>query len=124
LATFSAAGAVLVSYLQSRLLVDACLNADLTRLRRQYPIDWDPAKRHLHLLTGRANILATLSVSTSGAFRLVGLQHKATDDVIDPEDVADAFHYRLEDFTAPLSRSLDEWILEVNDFCTGITETG
>ncbi|THD21706.1 hypothetical protein D915_007219 [Fasciola hepatica] len=124
LATSSAAGAVLVACIQSRLLVDACLNADLTRLRRQYPIDWDPTKRQLHLLTGRANILATLSVSASGSFHLVGLQYKGADGLTNVEHAIDILQSKLDDFTPPLSRSLDEWISEVNDFCTGIAESG
>lgn len=122
LATSSAAGAVLVANIQSRLLVDACLNADLTRLRRLYPIDWDPTARELHLLTRRANILATLSVSTSGTFRLLRLQRKSADSSTDGEDAVDNLQSMLSEFTPPLSRTLDEWISEVDDFCTAIAE--
>ncbi|KAF8565685.1 hypothetical protein P879_08267 [Paragonimus westermani] len=132
-ATASFAPSAMIASLIFNLHVDRCLRADMVRLRSQYALDWDPGKRHLRLLTGlHGDMLATLNVTPDGAFSLIHIQRKqpwehSKNHTGDSDERAEsgltdhALLSKLDSFTPPVSRSLDEWLSEVHDFCVSLS---
>ncbi|CAH8512580.1 unnamed protein product [Dicrocoelium dendriticum] len=120
LASAALTPSALIAPLLLNLHVERSLRSDIQRLRDQYALDWDPSKRHLHLLGGsRGEILATLHITSDGAFSLVNLQYKQPDgsNTVDVASTNNRMKTMLNTFTAPVSHSLDEWVSEVHDFC-------
>ncbi|KAF7249196.1 hypothetical protein EG68_09713 [Paragonimus skrjabini miyazakii] len=131
-ATASFAPSAMIASLLFSLHVDRCLRTDMVRLRSQYALDWDPGKRHLHLLTGlHGDMLATLSVTPNGTFSLINIQHKQSwehsknytkdDERAELGLTEHTLLSNLDSFTPPMSRSLDEWLSEVHDFCVSLS---
>ncbi|KAH8864769.1 hypothetical protein KSF78_0003047 [Schistosoma japonicum] len=109
----------IVASVRLQKLVDLTLVEDIKRLSSMYPLDWDPATRNLHLLAGQEGIAtATVHIAPNGSVSLVKIRNASNPDQPEP--------YLTEscNFVPPISWSLDEWLMEISDFCNSAMATG
>ncbi|CAH8861808.1 unnamed protein product [Trichobilharzia szidati] len=96
---------VACSQLQS--CVDMTLTEDIRRLCSLYALDWDPSSRCFHFLTDHeGTVKATVHIAPNGSVNLVTITKLSNSD-----------QYQSCNFIPPISWSLDEWMMEINDFC-------
>ncbi|CAI2734684.1 unnamed protein product [Schistosoma spindalis] len=108
----------IVACIQQHLRVDFTLREDIKRLSSMYPLDWDPAARNLHLLAGQgAMATATIHIAPNGSISLVKIRKSSNPDNPNPHLTEPC------NFVPPVSRSLDEWLMEINDFCNSVIPT-
>ncbi|KAK4476230.1 hypothetical protein MN116_001438 [Schistosoma mekongi] len=109
----------IVASLQLQELVDLTLIEDIKRLSSMYPLDWDPATRNLHLLAGQEGIAtATVHIAPNGSISLMKIRNASNPDQPKP------YFTESCNFVPPISWSLDEWLMEINDFCNSAMPTG
>ncbi|CAH8662554.1 hypothetical protein MS3_00003359 [Schistosoma haematobium] len=108
----------IVACIQQHLRVDFILREDIKRLSSMYPLDWDPAARNLHLLAGQGVMAtATIHIAPNGSISLVKIRKSSNPDHPNPH-LAEP-----RNFVPPISWSLDEWLMEINDFCNSVIPT-
>ncbi|CAH8648172.1 unnamed protein product [Schistosoma margrebowiei] len=107
-----------VACIRQHLRVDFTLREDIKRLSSMYPLDWDPAARNLHLLAGQGVMAtATIHIAPNGSISLVKIRKSSNPDHPNPH-LAEPCN-----FVPPISWSLDEWLMEINDFCNSVIPT-
>lgn len=101
--------------------IDQAILEDLTRLSSFYSLDWDKSTRILHVLFGKSQLItATIHISYFGTIKLINLKKSIanTKSVVDTNNV---IKLDSNSFINPLSSSLDDWLMEINDYCHTIS---
>ncbi|CAH8674501.1 unnamed protein product [Schistosoma rodhaini] len=116
--TSALASSTIVACIQQQLRIDFTLTEDIKRLSSMYPLDWDLSARNFHLLAGQGVMAtATIHIAPNGPISLVKIRKSSDPDHPEPH-LAEPCN-----FVPPISWSLDEWLMEINDFCNSVIPT-
>ncbi|CAH8584323.1 unnamed protein product [Schistosoma turkestanicum] len=108
----------IVACIRQQLRVDLALTENIKRLSSMYPLDWDPTARNLHLLAGQGGMAtATIHIAPNGSISLVKITKSSNPDHPEPHLTEPC------NFVPPISWSLDEWLMEINDLCNSVVPT-